>query len=433
MLLVVLFLCLAGVLFAQGFQSADHVLFVVNNLWIVVSSVFVFMMHLGFSCLETGLTRTKNTVNILFKNLSIVAIGLLTYAGWGFSLMYPSESWLVSNVFGFAGWGLKIPEGVAGLMGYAGGAYTYSSDFLFQAMFAATAATIVSGAVAGRVKLWSFLLFSLIFVGFIYPVIGSWKWGGGWLDVLGFYDFAGSTIVHMVGGAGALAGACLLGARSGKYVNGQVRPILGHSMPLAAVGTFLLWFGWYGFNGGSVLSADPGLISFVCVTTSIAAAAGVVGSVVASYFFQGGKPDMSMIFNGALAGLVGITAGSDVLSFMSAFWVGLIAGFIVVLSVIFVDRFLKIDDPVGAVSVHLVCGFWGTIAVGLFSAQYSFRTQLIGALSCFVVSFFSAFVIFYVLKLTLGIRVSNEEEEIGLDLGEHQMEAYPSFQIFTSQ
>ena len=403
-------------------------LFTVNNLWMLVATILVFIMHLGFSALETGLTRTKNTVNILFKNVSIISIGLLTYALCGFNLMYPND-FSIGQLFGFAGWGLNVPAGDAGLIEYANGQYTYYTDFIFQAMFAATAATIVSGAVAERIKLNSFLLFSLLYVAFIYPIAGSWKWGGGFLDQMGFYDFAGSTLVHSVGGWAALVCAYLLGPRIGKYTKVGVKPIMGHNMPLAAIGVFLLWFGWYGFNGGSVLSADPGGVSYVFVTTSLSAAAGIIGSLLTSVFYLKTN-DLSMILNGSLAGLVGITAGADVISPMNAIYIGLISGMLVVFSIMFFDR-IKIDDPVGAISVHLICGVWGTLAVGIFSASYSFTTQLIGVLSYGIFSSLSAFLIFYSIKVFMGVRVTEEEEIIGLDIAEHEMESYSGFQIFT--
>ena len=403
-------------------------LFTVNNLWMLVATILVFIMHLGFSALETGLTRTKNTVNILFKNVSIISIGLLTYALCGFNLMYPGD-FSIGQLFGFAGWGLNVPAGDAGLIEYANGQYTYYTDFIFQAMFAATAATIVSGAVAERIKLNSFLLFSLLYVAFIYPIAGSWKWGGGFLDQMGFYDFAGSTLVHSVGGWAALVCAYLLGPRIGKYTKVGVKPIMGHNMPLAAIGVFLLWFGWYGFNGGSVLSADPGGVSYVFVTTSLSAAAGIIGSLLTSVFYLKTN-DLSMILNGSLAGLVGITAGADVISPMNAIYIGLISGMLVVFSIVFFDR-IKIDDPVGAISVHLICGVWGTLAVGIFSASYSFTTQLIGVLSYGIFSSLSAFLIFYTIKVLMGVRVTEEEEIIGLDIAEHEMESYSGFQIFT--
>jgi Amt family ammonium transporter len=287
----------------------------------------------------------------------------------------------------------------------------------------------VSGAVAERIKLGPFLIFTTIYVAFIYPIAGSWKWGAGWLDQMGFYDFAGSTLVHSVGGWAALAGIIVLGPRLGKYVKGQIRPVAGHNMPLATIGVFLLWLGWYGFNGGSVLSADAGLVSLVFVTTSLAAAAGVIGAMVVSWSVQH-KPDLSMVLNGALAGLVGITAGADTVSVNSAILIGFVAGVIVVLAVLGIDR-AKLDDPVGAVSVHLVCGIWGTLAVGIFSTNpdHSFMTQLIGVGAYGAFCFSAAFAIFYGLKATFGVRVSPEEERIGLDVSEHGMEAYGGFQI----
>jgi Amt family ammonium transporter len=417
----------SSTLLANGEPTAADAMFTVNNTWMLISTFLVFIMHLGFASLEAGLTQSKNTVNILFKNVSIVAIGILTYAVCGFNLMYPGE---FNGYFGFAGFGITNPIGSAGLIGYADGAYTYFTDFIFQAMFAATAATIVSGAVAERIKLSSFLIFSTVYVAIIYPVAGSWKWGAGWLDQLGFYDFAGSTLVHSVGGWAALVGAILVGSRIGKYgQNGRIKPILGHNMPLATIGVFLLWFGWYGFNGGSVLSADPGGVSLVFVTTTLAAAAGIIGAMITSWYVSK-KPDLSMILNGSLAGLVGITAGADVISPMNSVLVGFIAGVIVVLSVIQLDK-LKIDDPVGAISVHLVCGIWGTLAVGVFSAEHSLSVQALGVVAYGLFCLIGSALIFTVLKYSIGLRVSEDEEIIGLDIGEHDMESYAGFQIFT--
>ena len=426
--LIALLLLFTGVpLWANSAPSAADAMFTVNNTWMLVSAFLVFIMHLGFATLESGLTQSKNTVNILFKNVSIIAIGILTYAICGFNLMYPGE---FNGLFGFAGFGIASPNGAAGLIEYADGAYTYFTDFIFQAMFAATAATIVSGAVAERIKLGSFLAFSTIYVALIYPIAGSWKWGGGWLDQMGFYDFAGSTLVHSVGGWAALIGAILLGPRLGKYgKNGAVKPIMGHNMPLAAIGGFLLWFGWYGFNGGSVLSADPGLVSLVFVTTTLAAAAGVIGAMLTSWGISR-KPDLSMILNGSLAGLVGITAGADVISPMNAVIVGLLAGAIVVVSVMQLDK-MKIDDPVGAISVHLVCGIWGTLAVGIFSPDHSVVTQAIGVVAYGIFCLICATIIFKAVTIFMGLRVSEEEEIIGLDIGEHDMESYAGFQIFS--
>ncbi len=407
---------------------------IANNLWLIIATALVFLMHLGFACLETGLTRAKNTVNILFKNVAIVGIGILTYAFIGFNLMYPGEDF-AGAWFGFGGFGIGLPENYDTLT-YADGAYTYWADFLFQGMFAATAATIVSGAVAERIKLGPFLVFSAVYVALIYPIVGMWHWGGGWLAAKGFHDFAGSTIVHSVGGWGALAGVIVLGPRIGKYVQSGdgktvVRPYMGHSMPLSAIGVFLLWFGWFGFNGGSVLSADPESISYVLVTTTLAAAAGIFGAMFTSWIVQK-EPDLSMILNGILAGLVGITAGADVVGVMDAVVIGAVAGAIVVLSVVALDR-VRIDDPVGAISVHLVCGIWGTLAVGLFVAEKSVITQLIGIGVVGGVCLPAALVLFLALKLSVGIRVSRTDELRGLDISEHGMEAYTGFQIFTVQ
>ncbi len=406
--------------------TAEHALFVANNVWMLVATFLVFIMHLGFATLESGLTRSKNTINILFKNTFIISMGIIMYAICGFNLMYPGD-FSIGQFFGFAGPWISAPLGTDGLIAYADGGYTYWTDFIFQAMFAATAATIVSGAVAERVKLSSFLIFATVFVALVYPIAGSWKWGGGWLDQMGFYDFAGSTLVHSVGGWAALVCAYILGPRIGKYTSSGMKLIPGHSMPLPAIGVFLLWVGWYGFNGGSVLSAEPELISLVFVTTTLAACAGVVGAMILSWMMNK-KPDLSLTLNGALAGLVGITAGADVMTPGSATLIGLIAGFIVVVSVMFFDK-IRIDDPVGAISVHLVCGIWGTLAVGLFSTnpEHSFFVQFIGVIAYGIFTIICSFVIFMIIKAVMGVRVSREEEITGLDLAEHGMEAYPDF------
>ncbi len=400
--------------------------FMVDNLWILIAAALVFLMHLGFATIESGLTRQKNTVNILFKNVFIISMGVLTYAFWGFNSMYPGD---------FNGWfalgtpianGFEGPDALANMTSnYAD--YTYWADFIFQAMFAATAATIVSGAVAERIKLGSFMIGATLLVAFVYPITGSWKWGGGWLDQAGFYDFAGSTLVHAFGGFAALAAVLLLGSRKGKYVNGQIKPILGHSMPLATIGAFLLFLGWFGFNGGSVLSADPGLVSLVFVTTAMAGCAGGLAAMAASWLFLK-KPDLSMALNGLLAGLVGITAGADVISPMASIIVGAVAGVLVVLSVVALDK-AKIDDPVGAISVHGTCGIWGTLAVGIFGgSDFSFATQLKGTLAISLFAFFASLIVFGLLKFTVGLRVSEQEEEEGLDVGEHGVASYPNFQ-----
>jgi len=400
-------------------DEIPHAEFVANNIWMMLSAGLVFIMHLGFATVESGLTRAKNTTNILFKNTFIPCVGILTYAVIGFNLMYPGD---FNGYLGFAGFG--VGTDAAGLTQAYNTGYTYWTDFLFQAMFAATAATIVSGAVAERVKLPAFMVFATIFVAIAYPLAGSWKWGGGFLDKMGFYDFAGSTLVHSVGGWGALAGALILGPRLGKYSSGRINPIPGHSMPLATIGVFLLWLGWFGFNGGSVLSADPGAVSFTLVTTSLGAAAGCMGAILVSWM-QTTKPDLSMALNGILAGLVGITAGADSVTIVGSVAIGFIAGAIVVFSVLFFDR-IKIDDPVGAISVHLVCGIWGTLAVGIFSTnpEHSFVTQLIGVAVYGAFTFPFALGLFALLNATMGLRVSPEEELEGLDVGEHGMHAY---------
>ncbi len=403
-------------------------MFTVNNLWVLIATALVFIMHLGFASLEAGFVQRKNVVNILFKNSMIICIGLLTYYFVGYNLMYPGDDYAGGfiGVFGVMDWNAGLVADNAYAAAAEGGAtYTGYTDFIFQAMFAATCATIVSGAVAERVKLVPFLIFATLFVALSYPITGMWKWGGGWLDNMGFYDFAGSTLVHAAGGFAALAAIILLGARRGKYrPDGTVTAIPGHSMPLAAIGVFLLWFGWFGFNGGSVLSADANLVSLVFVTTSLAAAAGGVAAFFMGYILFKSY-DLSMVLNGILGGLVGITAGADVMTGGTAILIGMIAGIIIPLSIVFFDKTLRLDDPVGATSVHGVCGIWGTLAVGIFGiGEFSFITQLIGTLAVGAFSFLTSFVIFSILKVTLGIRVDEEEEIRGLDLGEHDMHAY---------
>jgi Amt family ammonium transporter len=301
------------------------------------------------------------------------------------------------------------------------------ADFIFQAMFAATAATIVSGAVAERVKLTSFMIFAVLLVGFAYPITGGWKWGEGWLDQMGFYDFAGSSVVHAFGGFAALACVLILGPRRGKYTKEGLKPILPSNMPLASIGAFLLWFGWFGFNGGSVLSAAPNAISYVIVTTSLGAAAGGLGAMVCSWITLK-KPDLSMSLNGILAGLVGVTAGADQLSLLGAVIAGCVAGILVVLAVLFFDK-IKVDDPVGAISVHGVCGVWGTLAVGLPfltlpDAGAPFGVQLLGTVSIGAFAFIFSFVVFLILKMVMGVRVDEQEESEGLDVAEHGSPAY---------
>ena len=403
-------------------ESEGFALFTVNNLWLLIAAVLVLTMHLGFSTLEAGLTQSKNTVNVLFKNVFIICIGIISYAIYGFNAMYPGD---FNGYFAVGSWFGASNDDVS-LMTDSYAAYTWWTDFIFQAMFAATAATIVSGAVAERVKLGGFMIFATLLVIFLYPISGSWQWGGGWLSEMGFYDFAGSSLVHGFGGFAALAAVMVLGPRSGKYLSGgKIKPILGHSMPLATIGVFLLFIGWFGFNGGSVLSADPLLVSYVFATTSLAAAAGGLASIFVGWVLVK-KPDLSMALNGILAGLVGITAGADSIGMAGSILVGAIAGALVVLSIIFLDK-LRIDDPVGAISVHGVCGIWGTLAVALFSDAATFGAQLTGTLAICAFAFITAYILAFAIKATIGIRVSAEEEAEGLDIGEHGAEAYPDF------
>jgi Amt family ammonium transporter len=395
----------------------DAGLFTANNVWMMLCTALVFFMHLGFSLLEIGLTRQKNTINILFKNVFIICVGLLLYYLGGFNLMYPGFEDGDGGFFKFAGFGIGAPEG--GMTpAYADGGYTWWTDFLFQGMFAATAATIVSGAVAERIKLTSFMIFTVLYVGFVYPIVGAWKWGGGFLDGMGFYDFAGSTLVHGVGGWAALVAIWLLGARIGKFdENGKPRVLAGHNIPLATAGVLILWLGWFGFNGGSVLSADPALTSLTLVTTCLAAAAGGVGAFVFSQILYKNF-DLTMFLNGILGGLVGITAGADQMSPN-------------VLAVALVDK-LRLDDPVGAVAVHLICGIWGTLAVGLFGAMASvdqFLTQLTGVAIVGAFCLLTSFIILFVIKQTIGLRVSEKEEIEGLDEHEHGMSAYADYRM----
>ncbi len=411
----------------EAFQaSAEYAAFVIDNLWILLAAAMVFIMHLGFATVESGFTQGKNSINVIYKNVFILCTGILSYGIIGFQLMYPGD---FNGILGLSGLGIGFDstDPVGMLTPAYGEQMTIYSDFIFQAMFAATAATIVSGCVTGRVKLSAFMLFGALLVAFCYPITGSWVWGGGWLDGLGFYDFAGSTLVHGVGGAAGLACVLILGPRMGKYINGKINSIPGHSVPLATVGVFLLWFGWFGFNGGSVLSANPAEVSYVFVTTALAAASGALSAMLATRLFFH-KLDASMALNGILAGLVGITAGADVISPILAAVVGAIAGVIVVGSIVMFDK-LKIDDPVGAISVHGVCGIWGTLAVALFSPAATFGIQLLGVLAIFGVTFLFSLVVFGAINAVMGVRVSENYELLGLDLSEHGVGAYPNFEM----
>lgn len=404
--------------------SAGYAKFMIDNLWILMAAALVFIMHLGFATVESGFTQAKNSVNVIYKNVFILATGIITYALVGFQIMYPGD---FNGFFGFGGFGIGFDPGdpVGMLTPAYGEEMTIWSDFIFQAMFAATAATIVSGCVTGRIKLPAFMIFGALLVAVSYPITGSWLWGGGWLDSLGFYDFAGSTLVHAVGGFAGLACVLLLGPRAGKFVDGKVNTIPGHNIPLATVGIFLLWFGWFGFNGGSVLSADPAGVSFVFVNTALAAAAGALAAMAATNFIMK-KLDAPMALNGILAGLVGITAGADVVSPNAAILIGLLAGVLVVLAITAFDN-LKIDDPVGAISVHGICGVWGTLAVGIFSSEYSFLTQLIGTTTIIAFTFAFSLIVFGAIKYTYGVRVDSSVEAVGLDYEEHGNNAYPTF------
>jgi Amt family ammonium transporter len=395
-----------------------------NNVWMMLCAALVFFMHLGFSFLEIGLTRQKNTINILFKNFFIITMGIIVYCLVGFNLMYPGNFNIIGNgILGFAGLGLD--SAAASDLAYNEG-YTYWTDFLFQAMFAATAGTIISGAVAERIKINSFMLIVFIYVGLVYPVVGSWQWGSGFLYSLGFYDFAGSTLVHSVGGWGALIIIYFLGARKGKFdSNGNAVAIPGSNIPLSAAGVLILWLGWFGFNGGSVLSADPTNTSLVLVTTCLAAAAGGISAAFVSNLLYKNL-DITMFMNGVLGGLVGITAGADQMGPTEAIIIGAIGGVIVVLGIALLDK-CKLDDPVGAIPVHLFAGIWGTLAVGIFGDSASFDQFMIQLASVGIVGLFCVFgatLITLLVKSILGLRVSEEEEEAGLDIAEHGTKAY---------
>ena len=424
---------------AEAVEAPDYandfvgVNFTFSNVWVMISALLVFIMGLGFALVESGLTRARNTTNILFKNLVTPAIGVTTYAIIGFNIMYPEDTaWIINKFLGFSGFGLTKINDPASFTPAYNPNFTYLTDFLFQSMFAATAATIVSGAVAERIKLHAYIIFTVIYVALIYPFVGSWVWGGGWLDGMGFHDLAGSTLVHSVGGWAALAGVIVLGPRFGRYAGGKVKAMPGHNLTFATIGVFILWFGWWGFNGGSASSSgEPRETAWILVTTNMACVCGILGAMVTSWIIQK-KPDLTMVLNGALAGLVAITAPADAVSVGSSAIIGFIGGIIVVFSVFFFDK-MKIDDPVGAISVHLVNGIWGTLACGIFGNYEgcSFVTQLIGVLAYGAVCFPAAFLIFFAIKKTVGLRVTEREELRGLDIGEHGQEAYSGFQIFT--
>jgi len=438
-IIAVLMAVLASTNLAAGdmAEAAGGGIDLLNTMWVLVAAFLVFIMHLGFAMVESGFTRAKNAVNIIMKNIMTIALAGLIFSIIGFSLAFGADSGgFVGNPGDFLGLGGLDMGGV-----WAGTSISAVAFFLFQMVFAGTSATIVSGAVAERIKFASYIIFAVLIVGFIYPFVAHWIWGGGWLSGLGMIDFAGSTVVHLVGGSAALAGVILLGPRIGKYRDGKVNVIAGHSLPLAALGGFILWFGWYGFNAGSSLAMDS-TVPMIAVTTTLAAAAGATMTMLVTWL-RNSKPDVGMTINGFLAGLVAITAGCANVGPMSAMMIGAIAGVLVVYAVEFIDQRLRLDDPVGAISVHGVCGAFGTLAVGLFAdASYGgisgllfgggfdqLAVQFIGVAATFGFVFITAFTAFRFIKAVAGLRVSEQEEVVGLDIGEHALLAYPDFEV----
>jgi Amt family ammonium transporter len=410
-------------------EAVKELSYALDTFYLLVSGALVMWMAAGFAMLEAGLVRAKNTTEILTKNVSLYAVACLMYLLVGYNIMYgPSESSFIPG-FGFL---LGADNTVDAVIGGGDDAPVYSkmADFFFQVVFVATAMSIVSGAVAERMKLWAFLFFAVVMTGFIYPIQGYWKWGGGFLDQLGFQDFAGSGVVHLCGGTAALAGVLLLGPRNGKYgKNGEIYPIPGANLPMATLGTFILWLGWFGFNGGSELKisdvAEANAVAQVFVNTNTAAAGGVVAALITARLLFG-KADLTMALNGALAGLVAITAEPLTPSPGIGTLIGMVGGVIVVFAIVALDK-LRIDDPVGAISVHGVVGMWGLMAVPLSNSDATFINQLIGLGSIFGFVFLVSFIVWLALKLIMGIRVSAEEEYEGVDIGECGMEAYPEF------
>ena len=403
-----------------------------NTIIMFVCAVLVLFMQAGFAMLEVGLNAAKNTINILFKNVMDLSVGVLLFFFVGFGLMYPGPAyegkWFGFGESGIGGLGMATATSVD-----ATAPYSPSADFLFQVAFAATAATIVSGAVAGRMQFKSYLVYSAILTGLIYPISGMWKWGGGWLDAMGFQDFAGSVVVHAVGGFAGLAGAIVLGPRIGRFLKGKSIAMPGHNITFAALGVLILWIGWYGFNPGSQLTyygaSNANITAYIAVTTTLSAAAGAVAAMLVSWVLFS-KPDVTMALNGALAGLVGITANCDQVPLWAAIVIGLVAGLLVVIGIMALDK-LRIDDPVGAFPVHGLCGVWGGLATGIFGTAegLSFVTQLIGTAVISAWAFFTMLVVFAILKGIGILRVSAEEETRGLDISEHGMHAYPQSQL----
>jgi Amt family ammonium transporter len=406
--------------------------YALDTFYFLVMGALVMWMAAGFTMLEAGLVRAKNTAEILTKNVGLYSIASIMYMLCGYYLMYPGTA-MIDGYLGEFTWLTSADNAAADVIAGGDDAPYYSglSDFFFQVVFVATAMSIVSGAVAERMKLWAFFIFAIVLTGFIYPTQGYWKWGGGWLDAAGFLDFAGSGIVHMCGGAAALAGVILLGARKGKYgPNGEVKAIPGANLPLSALGTLILWLGWFGFNGGSELMVsnvgEANAVALVFVNTNMAAAGGLVAALLLARFWFG-KADLTMALNGALAGLVAITAEPLTPTPMLATLVGIIGGLIVVPSIVMLDRILKIDDPVGAISVHGVVGIWGLLAVCLSNPDATLGAQLLGIVSIFLWVFVTSFIVWIAIKTVMGIRVSEAEEYEGVDIGECGLEAYPEF------
>ncbi len=409
-------------------SSMEDVGYIFTTLLFLMAGFLVFFMAAGFAMLEGGLVRSKNVAMQMIKNVALFSFAAIMYWLIGFNLMYPGDGWTIAGWLGpFFSTTQLDPVGIgpdAAALDYA----SIGSDFFFQLVFVAATASIVSGAVAERIKLWPFLIFVIVLTGIMYPISGSWKWGGGWLDARGFSDFAGSTVVHSVGGWAALAGALILGPRIGKYKDGKVHPMPGSNLALATLGTFILWLGWFGFNGGSQLAmgtvGDVSDVSRIFANTNMAAASGAVAALILTQVLYK-KPDLTMVLNGALAGLVSITAEPLAPTLFGALWIGAVGGIIVVFAVPMLDKF-KIDDVVGAIPVHLFAGIWGTIAV-IFYGEASLITQLTGIIAYGIFTFAGALILWTVLKATLGIRVSEEDEINGLDMAELGMEAYPEF------
>ena len=417
-------LAIASPAFAQDAGVSAETQFILNSFSFLFSGAIVMFMAAGFAMLESGLVRTKNVTTILLKNISLFAIAGIMYYLIGYNLMYMDVSGWIGSL------SLWSADDAAALGGDFSGGYSATSDWFFQMVFVATAASIVSGTVAERIKLWPFLIFVVVLTGVLYPITGAWTWGGGWLAEMGFSDFAGSTIVHSVGGWAALTGAIILGARKGKYgADGSVHPMPGSNLPLATLGTFILWLGWFGFNGGSQLAmgtgADVIAIANIYGNTTMAAAGGVVAAMILTQILYK-KVDLTMALNGALAGLVSITAAPDTPTIGSAIIIGAIGGLLVVVAVPLLDK-LKIDDVVGAVSVHLVCGIWGTLAVPFTNDGASFGTQITGIVAMGAFTIVTSSIVWLALKFTVGIRLSEEEEANGADATELGMEAYPEF------